>query len=153
MAGGTGGGHVNCLFYKWLQCDSCCVCFYVDTFFSLSLVPLTRGYCVSHLKLFVKSWSDHYSVGFLGKKRVFLGIYPTLYIIIRHLVVFIISACSDLLSLFILLPCFDAGSALGSVNCLHLMAMGKTRNLPQILRRYSLLARRGLDLCVWWLAF
>ena len=79
---------------------------------------------------------------------MFLGIYPTLYIIIIHLVVAIISACSDLLSLFILLPCFDAGSALGSVNCLHLMALGKTRNLAQILRRYSLLARRGLDLCV-----
>ena len=32
------------LFFKWVEHDSCCVCFYVDYLFPLSLVPLTRSY-------------------------------------------------------------------------------------------------------------
>ena len=31
-------------FFKWLEHDSCCVCFFVYCLFSLSLVPLTRSY-------------------------------------------------------------------------------------------------------------
>ena len=36
--------HVLYPFFKWLEHDSCCVCFFVFYFFSLSLVPLTRSY-------------------------------------------------------------------------------------------------------------
>ena len=45
--------------------------------FSLSLVSLTRSYwghrncCVCNVTLFIKLVSDHYSVNFLGKGRVF----------------------------------------------------------------------------------
>ena len=58
--GGTGGGYyliffllhvllpfvLSCpvSFFKWVEHDSCCVCFYVYYFFSLSLVPLPRSY-------------------------------------------------------------------------------------------------------------
>ena len=33
-----------CVFFKWVEHDSCCVCFFVYYLFSLSLVPLTRSY-------------------------------------------------------------------------------------------------------------
>ena len=59
---------------KWQDHDSYCFCFFVFFFFSLSLVPLTRSYwccCVCYVKLFQKSVPDHYSVGFLGKWRMF----------------------------------------------------------------------------------
>ena len=36
--------HVLCPFFKWLQHDSCCLCFFVFYLFSLSMVPLTRIY-------------------------------------------------------------------------------------------------------------
>ena len=49
--------------------DSCCICFFIFYFFSLSLVPLNC--CVFHVKLFKKAVSGHYSVDFLGKWRVF----------------------------------------------------------------------------------
>ena len=57
--GGTGGGYyvivfficafafwslMSCLFFKRVEHDSCCVCFFVYYLFSLSLVPLTRSY-------------------------------------------------------------------------------------------------------------
>ena len=35
---------MSCLFFKWVEHDSCCVCFFVYYLFSLSLVPLTRSY-------------------------------------------------------------------------------------------------------------
>ena len=35
---------VSCLFFKWVEHDSCCVCFFVYYLFSLFLVPLTRSY-------------------------------------------------------------------------------------------------------------
>ena len=59
VGGGTGGGYylivfficafvfwslMSCLFFKWVEHDSCCVCFFVYYLFSLSLVPLTRSY-------------------------------------------------------------------------------------------------------------
>ena len=64
------------LFFKWLEHDSCCVCFFVYYLCSLSLVSLTISYwCIeivlSHIKLFIKLVSDHYSVDFLGKDGVF----------------------------------------------------------------------------------
>ena len=63
-------------FFKWLEHDSCCVCFFVYYLCSLSLVSLTKSYwcieiVVSHIKLFIKLVSNHYSVDFLGKDRVF----------------------------------------------------------------------------------
>ena len=66
---------VLCLFFKWLECDSCCVCCFVYYLISLSLVALTRSYwgieIVRHVRLFIKSVSDHYSVNFLEKGWVF----------------------------------------------------------------------------------
>ena len=52
------------------------VYFFIYYLFSLSLVPLTRAYwcteiVVCHIKLFIKSVSDHYSVDFSGKGAVF----------------------------------------------------------------------------------
>ena len=59
VGGGTGGGYylivfficafvfwslMSCLFFKWVEHDSCCVCFFVYYLFSLSPVPLTRSY-------------------------------------------------------------------------------------------------------------
>ena len=59
VGGGTGGGYylivfficafvfwslMSCLFFKWVEHDSCCVCFFVYYFFSLSPVPLTGSY-------------------------------------------------------------------------------------------------------------
>ena len=35
---------MSCLFFKWVEHDSCCVFFFVYSLFSLSLVPLTRSY-------------------------------------------------------------------------------------------------------------
>ena len=35
---------VSCLFFKWVEHDSCCICFFVYYLFSLSPVPLTRSY-------------------------------------------------------------------------------------------------------------
>ena len=35
---------ISCLFFKWVEHDSCCVCFFVYYLFSLSPVPLTRSY-------------------------------------------------------------------------------------------------------------
>ena len=35
---------MSCLFFKWVEHDSCCVCFFVYYLFSLSPVPLTRSY-------------------------------------------------------------------------------------------------------------
>ena len=35
--------HVLCLFFKWLEHDSCCVCFFVSLF-SLFVFPWTRSY-------------------------------------------------------------------------------------------------------------
>ena len=32
------------LFFKWAEHDNCCVSFFLDYLFSLSLVPLTRSY-------------------------------------------------------------------------------------------------------------
>ena len=63
-------------FFKLLEHDSYCVCFFVYYLCSLSLVSLTKSYwcieiVVSHIKLFIKLVSDHYSVDFLGKDRVF----------------------------------------------------------------------------------
>ena len=63
-------------FFKWLEHDNCCVCFFVFYFFFLSLLPLTRSYwcteiVVCHVKLFRKSVSDLYSVDFLAEGRVF----------------------------------------------------------------------------------
>ena len=62
-------------FFKLEEHDSFCVCFF-DYLFSLSQAPLTRNYwdidiVVSHVKLFIKSVSDHYAVDFPGKGRVF----------------------------------------------------------------------------------
>ena len=59
MGGGTGGGYylivfficafafwslMSCLFFKRVEHDSCCVCFFVHYSLSLSLVSLTRSY-------------------------------------------------------------------------------------------------------------
>ena len=59
VGGGTGGDYylivfficavvfwslMSCLFLKRVEHYSCCVCFFVDYLFSLSLVPLTRSY-------------------------------------------------------------------------------------------------------------
>ena len=59
VGGGTGGGYylivfficafvfwslMSCLFFKCVEHDSCCVCFFVYYLFSLSPVPLTRSY-------------------------------------------------------------------------------------------------------------
>ena len=59
VGGRTGGGYylivificasascsvMSCLFFKLVEHYSCCVCFFVDYFFSLSPVPLTRSY-------------------------------------------------------------------------------------------------------------
>ena len=69
-----------CFFFRWVEHDTCCVCFYVYYLFSFSPVPLTRSYwrtvlahrnCACNVTLFIKSVSDHYSVDFLGKARVF----------------------------------------------------------------------------------
>ena len=67
---------MSCLFFNWVEHDSCCVCFFVYYLFSLSLVPLTRSYwgieiVVCNVTLFIKSVSDHYSVDFLGNGRAF----------------------------------------------------------------------------------
>ena len=82
-------------FFKWLECASCCVCFFVN-YFSLSLVPLTRSYCCLEIDACLSCKTIH-KVGiwslfcvFLGKVSVLiwitlLGIYHTLYIIIRLL--------------------------------------------------------------------
>ena len=35
---------MSCLFFKSVEHDSCCVCFFVHYLFSLSPVPLTRSY-------------------------------------------------------------------------------------------------------------
>ena len=35
---------MSCLFFKRVEHDSCCVCFFVYYLFSLSLVPLTKSY-------------------------------------------------------------------------------------------------------------
>ena len=35
---------MSCLFFKWVEHDSCCVCFFVCYLLSLSPVPLTRCY-------------------------------------------------------------------------------------------------------------
>ena len=35
---------MSCIVFKWAEHYSCCVCFFVDYLFSLSLVPLTRSY-------------------------------------------------------------------------------------------------------------
>ena len=35
---------VLCFFFKWLEHDSCCVCFFVYYLFSFSLVRFTRSY-------------------------------------------------------------------------------------------------------------
>ena len=35
---------MSCLFFKCVEHDSCCVCFFVYYLFSLSLVLLTRSY-------------------------------------------------------------------------------------------------------------
>ena len=35
---------MSCLLSKWVEHDSCCVCFFVHYLFSLSQVPLTRSY-------------------------------------------------------------------------------------------------------------
>ena len=55
---------------------SCCVYCFAYFLFSLSPVPnqellAHRKCCVCHGQLFIKSLSDHYSVDFLGKGRVF----------------------------------------------------------------------------------
>ena len=63
VGGGTGGGYhlidfivfFSCRFvffcltfsvplFRWLEHDGCCVCFFVFSLFSLSLVPLTRSH-------------------------------------------------------------------------------------------------------------
>ena len=62
VGGGTGGGYhltvvvfFSCAFvfccltfsvplFRWLEHDGCCVCFFVFSLFSLSLVPLTRSH-------------------------------------------------------------------------------------------------------------
>ena len=69
-------GLLSCLFFKWVEHDSSCVCFFLYYSFSLSPVPLTRSYwgieiVVFNVTLFIKSVSDHYSVDFFGKGRVF----------------------------------------------------------------------------------
>ena len=62
-------------FFKRLEDDSCCVCLclllvsFVSSLCNYEL--LGHRNCVCHLKLFIKSLSDHYSVDFLGKGRVF----------------------------------------------------------------------------------
>ena len=35
---------LSCLFFKYVEPDSCCVCFFVYYLFSLSLIPLTASY-------------------------------------------------------------------------------------------------------------
>ena len=58
---------------------------------------------------------DHYSVDFLEKGRMFwfeslFGVCTLLYIALLEFTTSLWSQLSDLLSLFILLPCFNAGS-------------------------------------------
>ena len=90
VGGGTGGGYylIVLLFYLYCCCllsfmtsvscqsDSRFACFLIYYLFSLPLVPLTRRYWyieifVCHVKLLIETVSDHYSVDFLGKERVF----------------------------------------------------------------------------------
>ena len=51
-----------------------------------------------------------------------------------------------MLSLLVLLPCFDDGSPLGVKTPFLLITLGNTRNLPEILRRSWLCLARGIDL-------
>ena len=66
---------MTCLFFKCVEHDGCSVCFFIYYLFSLFRSPLWRsrgGNCgVCHVKLFIKSVFDHYSVDFLGKGKVF----------------------------------------------------------------------------------
>ena len=96
VGGGTGGGGapgggyylIVLLFYLYCCCllsfmtsvscqsDSHFACFLIYYLFSLPLVPLTRRYWyieifVCRVKLLIETVSDHYSVDFLGKERVF----------------------------------------------------------------------------------
>ena len=67
---------------KWLEHDSRSVCFFIYYLSSLSLDPLTRSYWTGaynnffacHVKLFIKSVSDHYSVDFLEKGSFWMWI-------------------------------------------------------------------------------
>ena len=64
-------------FFKWLEHDSCCVCFCVILFVFFISGRINwellryRNCCVSHAKLFEKWVSDHFYVDLLGKGRVF----------------------------------------------------------------------------------
>ena len=60
-----------CLFFKWVEHDSCCVSIFVYYLFSLSQVPLTRSYWGIEIVVSVVSGSDHCSVDFLEQGRVF----------------------------------------------------------------------------------
>ena len=70
-------------------------------------LPVHRNCCICYVNLFIKSVSDYYSVDFL------LGCLP--YSIHLHYTSWssISFQLADLLSLFTLLPCFDAGSPVG----------------------------------------
>ena len=82
-------------FFKWLECASCCVCFFVY-YFSLSLVPLTRSYCCLEIVVCLLCKTIHkvsiwslFCV-FPWKSECFnlnnsLGYLHTLYLIIRLL--------------------------------------------------------------------
>ena len=90
VGGGTRGGYylIVLLFYLYCCCllslmtsvscqsDSSFACLLIYYLFSLPLVPLTRRYWyieifVCLVKLLIETVSDHYSVDFLGKERVF----------------------------------------------------------------------------------
>ena len=68
---------ISCLFFKWVEHDSCCVCFFCLLFAFCVSGPSNwellgyRNCSVCNATLFIKSVSDHYSVDFLGKGRVF----------------------------------------------------------------------------------
>ena len=110
-------------FFNWLECASCCVCFFVY-YFSLSLVPLTRSYwcleivvCLSCKTIHKVSIWSLFCV-FPWKSECFnlnnsLGYLP--YSIHHHWTSWLSLSfqLADLLSLFILLSCFDVVSPLG----------------------------------------
>ena len=86
--------HVLCLFFEWLDHDSCCVCFRVYYLFSLSPFPLTRSYWdIEIVVMWNYLWSQYLIIAlciFLEKwvflfESPFRVSCPTLYIIIRLL--------------------------------------------------------------------
>ena len=110
--------------HRWLEHDGCCLCFFAfNFFFFFTSSPFNlqlrvhRNYFVCSSKYFRRQVTDHYCVDFLGKWRVFW--FQSLFRVSLFSSIHHETSSSnlpfelaDLGSLFILLPCFRAGSPL-----------------------------------------